>query len=140
MTFNRDCTHNPGSESKPLVASTIGLYTMGIRSAVRAYLPESQHLPNNGAQRSHYQPRVNWVYEVVTQQSADPGNKMRLEEHHKAEQAKHSVLPDTSYRKSKEEGRQHSCECTCSHRKQPANEQKENHEAGRHHLMLALSN
>jgi hypothetical protein len=49
-------------------------------------------------------------------------------------------FPDTSYWKPKEEGRQHSCECTGSHRKQPINEQKENHEAGMHRLILALSN
>ena len=125
------------NELNRLVTSTIGLYTLGIRSAVRV---ESQHLPNNGAQRSHHQHRVNWVYEVVTQQRAEPGNKIRLEDHQKTQQAKHSVLPDTSYGKPKEEGRQHSCECACSHRKQPANEQKENREAGSHRLILALSN
>ena len=117
----------------------------GIRSAVRAYVPESEHLPNNGAQCSHHQAHPNRVDEAaVNQQRAEPGNKIRHkirhEEHQKTQQAKHSVLPDTSYRKPKEEGRQHSCECTCSHRKQPTNEQNENREAGRHRLILAVSN
>jgi hypothetical protein len=113
----------------------------GIRSPVRAYVPESEHLPNNGEQRSHHQPWANWVYEVENQQRPGTGNKSRRhEEHQKTQQAKHSVLPDTSYRKPEEEGRQHSCECTRSHRKQPKNEIKENREAGRHRLRLALSN
>jgi len=97
-------------------------------------MPESEHLPNNGTQRSHYQPRVNWVYEVVDQQRAEPGIESRHDVHQKTQQAKHSVLPDTSYRKPKEQGHQHSCECTCSHRKQPKKEPKENHETGRHRL------
>jgi hypothetical protein len=112
----------------------------GIRSAARAYVPGSEHLPNDRAQRSHHQPLANWVYEVVNQQRAEPGKESRRGEHQKTQQAKHRVLPDTSYRKPKQEGRQHSRQRTCSHRKQPKKQPKENHEAGRHRLILALSN